>query len=143
MVVDPIGAEAAGSEEHEQRRDKIESGAADGGVVQRLSAVACLQHIGDMAHQQWTDAKADPLLFVESIPVYETRSYVKRLMLYHWFYRRRFGEDAPSLDQTARGNWPVYHPSSRTLPVLTASPAAAQPAVAGRPAPVQVTNTQK
>jgi soluble lytic murein transglycosylase-like protein len=101
---------------------------------------------GPGAVDRWLETKGgkdDPLLFVESIPVYETRSYVKRLMLYHWFYRRRFGEDAPSLDQTARGNWPIYHPSNRTLPVLTASPAPAQPAVAGRPAPMQVTNTQK
>ena len=47
--------------------------------------------------------KDDPLLFVESIPVAETRSYVKRLMEYHWMYRRRFGQDARSLDETARG----------------------------------------
>jgi hypothetical protein len=51
------------------------------------------------------------LLFVESIPVAETRSYVKRLMLYHWHYRRRFGQDARSLDDTARGQWPIYRPS--------------------------------
>ena len=53
----------------------------------------------------------DPLLFVESIPVAETRSYVKRLMVYHWLYRRRFGQDAKSLDETARGQWPIYRPA--------------------------------
>ncbi len=53
----------------------------------------------------------DPLLFVESIPVAETRSYVRRLMAYHWLYRRRFGQDAKSLDETARGQWPTYHPA--------------------------------
>jgi hypothetical protein len=42
--------------------------------------------------------------------VAETRSYVKRLMLYHWLYRRRFGQDAPSLQETASGQWPTYHP---------------------------------
>ena len=50
----------------------------------------------------------DPLLFVESIPVSETRDYVKRLMEYHWMYRHRLGENAPSLEQTASGQWPVY-----------------------------------
>ena len=40
---------------------------------------------------------------MESIPVAETRSYVKRLMLYHWLYRRRFGQDAKSLEETASG----------------------------------------
>lgn len=62
----------------------------------------------------------DPLLFVESIPVAETRSYVRRLMAYHWLYRRRFGQDAKSLDETARGQWPTYHPAQ----AVTAAPSA-------------------
>ncbi|HKY17789.1 MAG TPA: hypothetical protein VJL82_02560, partial [Rhizomicrobium sp.] len=60
----------------------------------------------------------DPLLFVESIPVAETRSYVKRLMLYHWLYRRRFGQDAQSLQETASGGWPIYRPG---MPVETSA----------------------
>jgi soluble lytic murein transglycosylase-like protein len=69
---------------------------------------------GPGAVTRWRNTKAggnDPLLFVESIPVAETRSYVKRLMVYHWLYRRRFGQDAVSLDETARGQWPTYHPA--------------------------------
>jgi hypothetical protein len=66
--------------------------------------------------------KHDPLLFVESIPVAETRAYVRRLMEYQWMYRRRFGEDARSLDETARGQWPVYRPA---LPPVPAPPAPA------------------
>ena len=76
---------------------------------------------GPGAVSRWRTTKAggkagadDALLFVESIPVAETRSYVKRLMLYHWLYRRRFGQDAKSLDQTASGQWPVYHPGEST-----------------------------
>ena len=63
---------------------------------------------------RWRSTKAgsnDPLLFVESIPVAETRSYVRRLMAYHWLYRRRFGQDAVSLEETARGQWPIYRPA--------------------------------
>jgi soluble lytic murein transglycosylase-like protein len=69
---------------------------------------------GPGAVTRWRNTKAggnDPLLFVESIPVAESRSYVKRLMVYHWLYRRRFGQDAVSLDETARGQWPIYHPA--------------------------------
>ncbi len=69
---------------------------------------------------RWRSTKAggnDPLLFVESIPVAETRSYVKRLMVYHWLYRRRFGQDAGSLDETARGLWPTYRPSQSAAAV--------------------------
>ncbi|HEY4078121.1 MAG TPA: lytic transglycosylase domain-containing protein [Rhizomicrobium sp.] len=74
---------------------------------------------GPGAVTRWRTTKAganDPLLFVESIPVAETRSYVKRLMVYHWLYRRRFGQDATSLDETARGQWPIYHPAQNALP---------------------------
>jgi soluble lytic murein transglycosylase len=69
---------------------------------------------GPLAVDRWRSTKAggnDPLLFVESIPVAETRSYVKRLMVYHWLYRRRFGQDAQSLEETASGQWPTYRPS--------------------------------
>jgi len=72
---------------------------------------------GPGAVGRWRTTKAggdDALLFVESIPVAETRSYVKRLMLYHWLYRRRFGQDAKSLDETASGQWPIYHPGEST-----------------------------
>jgi soluble lytic murein transglycosylase len=74
---------------------------------------------GPLAVDRWRNTKAggdDPLLFVESIPVAETRSYVKRLMLYHWLYRRRFGQDAKSLDETASGQWPIYRPYHETVP---------------------------
>jgi soluble lytic murein transglycosylase-like protein len=80
---------------------------------------------GPLAVDRWLATKGgagDPLLFVESIPVAETRSYVKRLMVYHWMYRRRFGQDAKSLDETARGAWPIYHPAqgAPTAPSLNA-----------------------
>jgi len=68
---------------------------------------------GPMSVSRWRQTKAgkdDPLLFIESIPVAETRSYVRRLMEYHWMYRRRLGQDAKSLDDAARGRWPLYHP---------------------------------
>ena len=81
---------------------------------------------GPRAVNRWLATKAgkdDPLLFVESIPVAETRSYVKRLMEYHWMYRRRFGQDAKSLDETARGQWPIYRPAHRRpRPALPAEP---------------------
>lgn len=72
---------------------------------------------GPGAVSRWRTTKAggdDALLFVESIPVAETRSYVKRVLLYHWLYRRRFGQDAKSLDDTARGQWPIYRPGAPT-----------------------------
>jgi soluble lytic murein transglycosylase len=85
---------------------------------------------GPGAAARWITTKAgkdDPLLFIESIPVAETRGYVRRLMEYQWMYRRRFGEDAKSLDETARGQWPLYHPAIAAAPVPQA-PAPSQAA---------------
>ena len=80
---------------------------------------------GPGAAARWLQTKAgkdDPLLFVESIPIAETRSYVRRLMEYQWMYRRRFGQDARSLDQIARGEWPIYRPALAPVPPPVASP---------------------
>jgi soluble lytic murein transglycosylase-like protein len=64
----------------------------------------------------------DPLLFIESIPVPETRKYIKRVMTFYWLYARRAGQNAPSLQDTAEGKWPIYQPHS--TPVSTPSGAA-------------------
>lgn len=50
----------------------------------------------------------DPLLFIESIPVRETRIFVERVLTNLWIYRNRLGLPTPSLDAIASGEWPVY-----------------------------------
>jgi soluble lytic murein transglycosylase-like protein len=84
-----------------------------------LMEIGGAYNAGPLAVSRWLNTKAgrnDPLLFVESMPVAETRSYVKRLMLYHWLYRRRFGQEAVSLDQASRGDWPIYRPTLSNAP---------------------------
>lgn len=96
----------------------------DGNLLQLGGAY----NAGPGAAARWLQTKAgkdDPLLFVESIPIAETRSYVRRLMEYQWMYRRRFGQDARSLDQIARGEWPIYHPAVAAV----TRPAASTPTV--------------
>jgi soluble lytic murein transglycosylase len=53
-------------------------------------------------------ASTDPLLFVESIPVAETRIFVERVMTNFWIYRIKYGQSTESLDRVASGQWPVY-----------------------------------
>ena len=50
----------------------------------------------------------DPLLFIESIPVRETRGYVKRVFNNIWFYREILGQQKISLNLLAAGEWPEY-----------------------------------
>ena len=83
-----------------------------------LMEIGGAYNAGPTAVSRWRTgaAKDDPLLYVESIPYVDTRSYVKKLMLYHWLYRRRFGQDAASLDATIRGEWPIYRPTLNNAP---------------------------
>lgn len=50
----------------------------------------------------------DPIFFIESIPSYETRTFVERVLTNFWIYRHQLGQDTPSLDAVARGEWPLY-----------------------------------
>ncbi len=51
----------------------------------------------------------DPLLYIESFPAYETRSYIKRVMSNLWLYRARLGQPLNSMRELAHGNWPLYN----------------------------------
>ena len=58
------------------------------------------------------DEIADPLLFIESIPMRETRDYVRKVLTNYWIYETRLGQRTATLDALATGNWPVYTPTS-------------------------------
>lgn len=53
-------------------------------------------------------ASEDALLFIESIPLSETRDFVERILANLWIYRHRLGEPTPSLDALAAGQWPGW-----------------------------------
>ncbi len=59
---------------------------------------------------RWIDDanQKDPLLFVESLPVHETRDYVERVLMHYWIYRARLDEPQTGLTQLAHGEWPRY-----------------------------------
>lgn len=93
-----------------------------------LFQVAAAYNAGPGSLQRWLSQRSsnnDPLLFIESLPVFETRDYIKRVLTYHWMYRRVLGRDAPTLEETAGGAWPIYHAGDARIP--------------GRPAPVAPT----
>jgi soluble lytic murein transglycosylase len=51
----------------------------------------------------------DPLMFIEAIPIDETRAFVPRVLTYTWIYAARMHLPTPSLDELAVGAWPRYH----------------------------------
>jgi soluble lytic murein transglycosylase-like protein len=50
--------------------------------------------------------REDPLLFIESVPIAETRNYVKRVLANLWAYQARAGQPIPSLQALAENRWP-------------------------------------
>ncbi|HEV2531730.1 lytic transglycosylase domain-containing protein [Phenylobacterium sp.] len=46
---------------------------------------------------------ADDLLLIESIPAFETRAYVQKVVAGYWTYRQLFGQDSRTLDALAAG----------------------------------------
>jgi soluble lytic murein transglycosylase-like protein len=50
----------------------------------------------------------DPFIFIESIPVGETRLFVQRVLAYSWIYAARLGLPSPSLDALATGRFPRF-----------------------------------
>ena len=73
---------------------------------------------GNLARwQERLGIEHDPLLFLESIPVRETRDYVKKVLTNLWSYRARLGQPQPSLEALARNQWPTYRALDRELQV--------------------------
>ena len=50
----------------------------------------------------------DPLLWMESIPYWETRGYVAIVMRNYWMYERAAGLPSPSRRALAEGRWPDF-----------------------------------
>ncbi|MEE4317020.1 MAG: lytic transglycosylase domain-containing protein [Erythrobacter sp.] len=50
----------------------------------------------------------DPLLWMESIPYWETRGYVAIVMRNYWMYERAAGVASPSRRALAQGRWPEF-----------------------------------
>lgn len=57
----------------------------------------------------------DPLLFIESIPFAETRSYVLQVMTNYWIYHEILGRKPESVASLLDGRWPSYNPSHEML----------------------------
>ena len=83
----------------------------DDSIKGNLLFLAASYNVGPGAVGRWTQSihhNGDALLFLESIPVRETRAFVERVLTNFWAYRNRLGQDSPSLDAIAAGDWPMY-----------------------------------
>lgn len=79
----------------------------DGDIIKLLVAY----NAGPGNLQKWTrkiGKDVDPLIFVEMIPVKETRDYVEHVLSNYWIYRLRDDKNTNTLDILAQGKWPSY-----------------------------------
>jgi soluble lytic murein transglycosylase len=52
--------------------------------------------------------QGDPLLWIESVPYWETRGYVNIVMRNYWMYERQAGGPSESRAALAQGMWPTF-----------------------------------
>ncbi len=64
----------------------------------------------------------DPMLFIESIPVAETRAFVRRVLTYSWIYASRLDLPTPSLDALAAGEFPRFAGAEEVTAMLRERP---------------------
>lgn len=81
------------------------------GVHDDLVRLLASYNAGPNAVLRWDgngDSEHDPLLYIESLKLDETRDYVHRSFAYLWIYAARLRLASPSLDALAFGNWPSF-----------------------------------
>ncbi|MEO6061091.1 MAG: lytic transglycosylase domain-containing protein [Thermoflexales bacterium] len=76
----------------------------------QLPRVIAAYNAGPLPVQRWSaiNDKGDPLLWIESIPYWETRYYVPAVMRNMWVYQGLAGEAQPSLVALAQHKWPAF-----------------------------------
>ena len=95
---------AFGQEHLEMLRD---SGATQG----KLPKIMAAYNAGLRPISRWNSEindKNDPLLYMESIPYWETRGYVSIVMRNFWMYQRAEGQASPAREAMAQGKWPGF-----------------------------------
>ena len=79
-----------------------------------LLKVLASYNAGPNAFAAWSKGivdHGDPLLFLEAIPIDETRAFIPRVLTYTWLYAARMGRVPASLDALAADTWPRYRPA--------------------------------
>ncbi len=85
------------------------------GTAGQLPRVIASYNAGPLPVARWAgiNDKGDPLLWIESIPYWETRYYVPAVLRNMWVYQGLNQEGTPTLKAMAEHRWPTF-PTSMT-----------------------------
>ena len=85
------------------------------GTAGQLPRVIASYNAGPLPVARWAtiNDKGDPLLWIESIPYWETRYYVPSVLRNMWVYQGLNRQDTPTLKAMAEHHWPTF-PTSMT-----------------------------
>lgn len=88
----------------------IERMRSDSSTAGQLPRVIASYNAGPLPVAKWAgiNDKGDPLLWIESIPYWETRYYVPSVMRNMWVYQGLDHEDTPTLKAMAEHRWPLF-----------------------------------
>lgn len=103
-IFDPATNLAFGQRNLEMLRDS----AATGGTLPKVMAA---YNAGLTPVTRWNyevQDQGDPLLYMESIPYWETRSYVAIVMRNYWMYERQADAESTSRIALAQNAWPAF-----------------------------------
>lgn len=81
---------------------------ATGGLLPKVMAA---YNAGPTPVERWNSQvrdNGDPLLFIESLPYYETRAYVNIVMRNYWMYQLQTAGRSDALATMAQGGWPRF-----------------------------------
>lgn len=95
---------------------------ATGGLLPKVMAA---YNAGPLPVERWNTQvhdKGDPLLFMESLPYYETRAYVNIVMRNYWMYQIQAKGSADCLTGMAQGMWPTF-PTAKGMKLVRLSQA--------------------
>lgn len=103
-IFDPATNLAFGQQNLEMLRDSPATGGA-------LPKVMAAYNAGLSPVTRWNSEvrdQGDPLLYMESIPYWETRGYVAIVMRNYWMYERQADAESTSRVALAQNAWPVF-----------------------------------
>lgn len=89
-----------------------------------LTKVIAAYNAGPTPVERWREQVrdgGDPLLFIESVPYYETRAYLNAVMRNYWMYQIKERGDSDALKSLAQGLWSRFPGQGDSIAIRLAS----------------------